>query len=77
MNVHLDTLFRLITTYSPGENIVKDVVYFIAVSEKCEPAPQREEVNEAGWFSYGEALEKITYENDKLILKAADEYINK
>lgn len=75
LNVILDTGFRYVNTYSPMENVTKDVVYFLGYTEDCELLRQVEEVNEAGWFTLDEALNKITHDNDKEIFLAAREYI--
>jgi len=75
LNVILDTGFRYVNTYSPMENVTKDVVYFLGYTEDCELLRQVEEVNEAGWFTLDEALNKITHDNDKEIFLAALEYI--
>ncbi|NLY17777.1 MAG: NUDIX domain-containing protein [Clostridiaceae bacterium] len=75
LDVVLDTGFRFVNTYSPTENVIKDVVYFLGFTEEREPVKQDEEVNEAGWFTFDEALRKITYDNDRKLLIAAREYI--
>ena len=77
LKVVLDTGFRHVTAYSPMEGVTKDVVYFIAFSKKCELVKQVEEVNEANWFTFEEALTKITYANDMALLEKAQEYLKR
>jgi len=75
LRVILDTGFRYINTYSPKENVIKDVVYFLGFTEDCELKRQVEEVNEAGWFTLDEAPNIITHDSDKRIFLAAREYL--
>lgn len=73
----LDTGFRSVTTYSPGEDVVKDVVYFSAFYRNGELVTQKEEVLDARWLSPEEAERKITYETDVRVLRSAYAYIEK
>ena len=75
LDVVLDTGFRFVNTYSPTENVIKDVVYFLGFTEERVPVKKDEQVNEAGWFTFNEALSKITYDNERKLLIAAREYI--
>lgn len=77
LEVVLDTTFRSVTTYSPGENTKKDVVYFLAFYRGGELVTQKEEVLDAQWFSPEEAERKITYENDARVLSSAYASIEK
>lgn len=77
LKVNLDTRFRHLNTYFPKENTIKDVIYFLAFSEESALTAQSEEINEANWYTFEEALEKITYGNDIMLLKTAKKYINK
>ena len=69
--------FRYITTYSPKENTIKDVVYFVATPLNDDIKIQEKEISEISWYSAIEALDKITYDNDKQVLKKTIEYLNK
>ena len=57
--------------------IEKSVVYFlgIAASEKFEI--QEDEVREAGWFSFDKALEQLSYENARILLREVAEDVAK
>lgn len=77
LDVCIDNNFRYITTYSPKENTIKDVVYFVATPLNDDIKIQEKEISEISWYSAIEALDKITYDNDKQVLKKAIEYLNK
>lgn len=77
LSVDLDTNFRKVVSYSPKPDVIKDVVYFIGFTQGNSIQRQVEEVSDASWFELSEALNYITYENDKEILRAAIKYIQK
>lgn len=77
LDVCIDNNFRYITTYSPKENTIKDVVYFVATPLNDDIKIQEKEISEISWYSAIEALDKITYNNDKQVLKKTIEYLNK
>lgn len=63
--------FREVITYKPKENVIKDVVFFIATPEDNKITPQLTEVSEAKFIEINEALNLISHEDEKLILKKA------
>ena len=65
--------FRYVTTYSPKENVMKDVVYFLSTPINSEIKLQLEEVQKIEWVSEKEAKNIITYEED---IKILDEALN-
>ncbi len=77
LDVIIDTNFRKTSTYSPKENVMKDVIFFVAKLKENneEEKAQESEIETLGWFSYEEALKTITYENDKKVLTEANDYI--
>ncbi|KIO63162.1 hypothetical protein B4064_3275 [Caldibacillus thermoamylovorans] len=77
LQVNLDTNFRKVVTYSPFGDVLKDVIYFLAYTKSTAIQRQLEEVSDAEWFPLSEAIDKVTFENDKIILKAAIDYIKK
>ena len=77
LDVCIDNNFRYITTYSPKENTIKDVVYFVATPLNDDIKIQEKEISEISWYCAIEALDKITYDNDKQVLKKTIEYLNK
>lgn len=75
LKVKLDTAFRHVVTYSPKPETIKDVVYFAAKAEKdAKVRRQEEEVTDTCWLPPEQALEQVTYENDREILRAFLEY---
>lgn len=68
--------FRKVNTYSPVLGVMKDVIYFLATPHKGNLKKQDEEIQEIGFFSYVECLEKITFSNDIEILKEAKKTIS-
>ena len=57
-----------------NKNIHKQVVYLLA-STKDSKVKISFEHQGFGWFPYGEALEKASYDNSKKILREADSFI--
>lgn len=63
--------FREKTTYSPKEDVEKEVVYFLACKTGGEAKVQEEEVSEIRWVSLIDASALMTYDNDADILRRA------
>ena len=76
LDVILDTAFREVSTYSPKEGVIKDVIIFIARPVNNDIKPQLEEVSEIKYLKKEEALNTITYEDDKKILIKAFDYLD-
>lgn len=54
-----------------GEKIFKVVTYFLMKYKSGDPKDHDWEVEEAGWFEVDEALEQLTFSQDKDLLKKA------
>lgn len=77
--IALDTHFRETTVYSPKKDIEKEVVYFIAETTKRaadSAINQAIEIQEIEFLSGAEALRRLTFPNDQLILKKAITYLS-
>ena len=61
-------MVRYTTRYSPKEDVVKEVVYFLAENISENREAQVEEVSEVKWFEFEEAVNIITYDNSREIL---------
>lgn len=61
--------FREIITYSPKKNITKDVIFFIGKPLNKELSPQLAEVQKVDFVNYKEALNLLTYQDEKDLLK--------
>ena len=55
--------------------INKEVVYFVAYAPNIETIPQKEEVDEIYFLPYDAAYNLLTFDNDKEVLKAAEDYL--
>lgn len=61
--VHEDTLIK------------KTVSYFLGAAATHAYTLDPTEVHEAGWFTFEEALERLTHDKSRQILKSAEEYL--
>ena len=68
IDVKVNEEYRYSTQYSPKEDVIKEVVYFLAKNISSNKVAQESEVSEVKWFNIEEALEKITYDTSKEIL---------
>jgi len=68
--------FREKITYNPKPNITKDVIFFIGKPLNKELSPQLAEVQKADFVNYKEALNLLTYQDEKDLLKKALQYKN-
>lgn len=69
LDVEINEKLRYVETYSPKENVTKDVVFFVAKKIGGDVKPQEEEVSEIKWVSPKEALELVSYESSKIVMK--------
>ncbi len=75
LSVEFEEGFRTSTSYSPKENVMKEVVYFLARPIGGVIKPQLEEVSELQWVTLVQAQALITYENDLKLLHQAVNYL--
>lgn len=71
LDVEIDESHRYVEHYSPKEGVEKDVVLFVAKMIGGEIKAQEEEVQKIKWLSYEEAIQTITYDNSRSVLKEA------
>ena len=69
--------FRKVITYSPRENTMKDVVYFIGEPTNTDTKPQEVEVSESKFINVEEAKDLITYKEDKSVFEDAVKFYYK
>ena len=72
--VEIDTGFRMVNTFPPKPGVMKDVVYFAAYSANTEVTVQEEEVLDHTWATPRQALELLTYANDRAMVEAYVKY---
>ena len=77
IRVKVDRRYRAENRYNIRSDIQKLVVIFAAVTTQKEITPQPEEIAEATWYPVEQALERLTYERDRKILRAAQVHIDK
>lgn len=76
VDVIVNTNLRYSMVYSPKEDVEKEVVYFIAKNTSNDCKPQLEEVQEMKWLDIDNAIDTITYENSKDLLRKVKKDIN-
>ncbi len=74
LSVKLDSGYRKVVTYSPKYNVKKDVVYFVATADNSETVAQEDEISQIKWVYIEDAINHVSYENDKKVLMGAIEY---
>lgn len=52
-----------------GRTITRIVTYFLGIAQSKDFVQQDEEIKEAGWFTFEEALNKLTYSDSKKMLE--------
>ena len=77
IRVKVDRRYRAENRYNIRSDIQKLVVIFAAVTTQEEITPQPEEIAEAYWLPVEAALERLTYERDRKILRAALVHVEK
>ena len=68
IDVEVDEKYRYSTKYSPKEDVIKEVIYFLARNISDNKQAQLEEVSEVNWFEFNEAIKQITFNNSRDIL---------
>ena len=77
LDVTLDTAFRQVITFAPGEGIIKDVVFFIAEAVPGQMINQESEVTSLEWLPYEAAYLTLTHQSDRETLQKAKEYLDR
>ena len=75
LDVNFFTDFRKVITYSPSNQVVKDVVYYLAQPINDKVVVQEDEIETFMWVELRDGLEVVTYDNDKQVLQAVISYI--
>ena len=76
LDVKLISGFRKVISYSPKENVLKDVVYFLAYPLNNDLVIEEKEIKEAYWVSLKEAFDLITHNDDKLLFNEVIAFLN-
>ena len=65
----VDSSARYSIEYNTDKGTHKEAVYFLATKTSEEIVRQESEINEINWFDFKEALETISFDNAKELLK--------
>lgn len=76
IDVIVNKNLRYNMVYNPKEDVEKEVVYFIAKNTSNDCKPQLEEVQEMKWLDIDNAINTITYENSKDLLRKVKKDLN-
>ena len=70
-DILIDENYRYVISYMVNENTMKDVVFFIAKKLSNVLIPQESEIDKLEWLDMNDALNKISHEDVKDVLKKA------
>ncbi len=76
IDVELYTDHKYITHYYPKENVYKTVVFFLAKNKSNVTIKQDKEIANIGWFNFDDALNILTYDIAKDVLKKSYKDLN-
>ena len=68
--------FRKTIAYSPSTDCMKTVVFFLACAEHTSVRAQEEEVRAIQWLTFENAVEALTFDSTREILRQADAFLN-
>lgn len=68
IDIKIEKENKYISEYSPKENVMKTVIYFIGEKVGGEDKPQIEEVSDVEWIDVNKAVERITHQRSKEIM---------
>lgn len=77
IDIEINNKYRYITRYSPKENVLKDVIYFLGKPLNKETIAQETEISEVKFVDIDKAFDLITYSNGKDILNSVIFDMNK
>jgi bis(5'-nucleosidyl)-tetraphosphatase len=77
LTVKLTGGFRTSIEYPIKQEIMKEVVFFLAKTKQHTVNIQLEELQDYKWASFTDSKEILTYESSKMVLEKAYEFISK
>jgi bis(5'-nucleosidyl)-tetraphosphatase len=75
LSVVIDTRFCYKITYSPSNEVLKDVYFFVAKTKTPDFKVDGVEIEDAYWLEYKKAEELLSYKNYRDALSAANVYL--
>ncbi len=76
IDIKIEKENRYISEYSPKEDVMKTVIYFLGEKIGGEDKPQIEEVSDVEWVDVNKAVERITHQRSKDIMMQVIKDIN-
>ena len=76
IDVEIDNRFRKVITYSPKENVIKDVVFFIGKAVTDNLVIDQNELLEAKWVNANDAKNYFNYQDNIDVFEEALEYLS-
>ncbi len=77
INIKIFHSFKESIKYIPSPNTLKEVVFFIGISQTESVSVDKNEIEDFMWCYYEEALKLITYKLQRDVLEKAAKYLNK
>jgi len=77
LSIQLMDGFREMVSYSPRPGVSKDVVYFLGYAEDSRTVMQEEEISEIRWVNLGGIGNYLTYDNDRMLIRAIKRFLRK
>lgn len=71
VRIKIRSKFRETIRYSPAKGVLKDVVYFLAYTDRRELHARRGEIAETFWVDVSVANDVLEHENDRRVLEMA------
>ena len=68
IDIKIEKENRYISEYSPKEDVMKTVIYFLGEKIGGEDKPQIEEISDVEWVDVNKAVERITHQRSKDIM---------
>lgn len=69
--------FRESISYSPYPGCEKEVVFFLARAKDTQTRPQPSEVSDIYWLEFEQAVERLSFPGDKMVMEKAMDFIKK
>lgn len=73
LSIRIREGFRQSVQYFPQPGVRKQVVYFLAEAMPGPTVPQEEEISEIRWIDLEDALDTVTFRNDKNLIRAVQD----
>jgi len=67
--------FRQVISYQPAPQVDKDVVFFLASTDGLGLICQPEEISEACFMPFDQAMRRLTHASDQQVLMAAEAFV--